>query len=387
MVRRYDLAQPLLSKPELTPEGFLRAPAALTRTGVFIYRNADGTTRGELRLPEEVFHPDALASFRLAPVTLLHPAVPVTAANVRDVQVGSIGDTVTQDGDKVVSNIAINDKRAVDEVLSGRAQQLSCGYDCELEMTPGEYQGQHYDAIQRGIRGNHVALVPAGRAGPSVGVRLDAQDAMQVDPAQTSGALVKTKIGGKEFDVSDEVAHAVIRADEQHAQALAGKDAELKLARSETEKATARADAAQAKADSAEAAAKKAEQARADAADPKRFHGAVEERVELLSKVQRVLGTDESKKLAKADKKDLQVAVLAKLAPDFKADGKSEDYLAARFDAELERFDSQNPGLDKLTQVSAGLGPNGKPEPKLDAKAAAEERARQHENRWKDARK
>ena len=184
------------------------------------------------------------------------------------------------------------------------------------------------------------------------------------------------------FEVSDEAAQAILRQDAQHEQLIAGKDAELKLAKSETEKAAARADAAQAKADSAEAAAKKAEQARADATDPKRFDAAVEQRVELLSKAQRVLGVDESKKVAKADTKAIQLAVLGKLAPDFKADGKSEDYLAARFDAELERFDSANPGLDNLGRVSGGLNTDGKPQP-VDRDDAVEKRAKEHEERWK----
>ena len=40
------------SPAEKTAEGFLIARAPLTSVGVFTYRNADGTPRRELRLPE-----------------------------------------------------------------------------------------------------------------------------------------------------------------------------------------------------------------------------------------------------------------------------------------------------------------------------------------------
>ncbi|MCX7015414.1 MAG: alpha/beta hydrolase fold domain-containing protein, partial [Candidatus Sumerlaeota bacterium] len=42
---------------------------------------------------------------------------------------------------------------------------LSCGYTCDLEHTPGNWMGIKYDAIQRNIRYNHMAVVKAGRAG------------------------------------------------------------------------------------------------------------------------------------------------------------------------------------------------------------------------------
>ena len=61
------------SKVERTPQGGMRIPANLTRTGVFIYRRKDGTERRELREPAEVFHADSLSTLRSAPVTNLHP--------------------------------------------------------------------------------------------------------------------------------------------------------------------------------------------------------------------------------------------------------------------------------------------------------------------------
>ena len=59
------------SPAEKTAEGFLVARAPVTSIGVFSYRNPDGSERRELRLPEEVFNADSLASLRLKPLTLL----------------------------------------------------------------------------------------------------------------------------------------------------------------------------------------------------------------------------------------------------------------------------------------------------------------------------
>ncbi len=79
--------------------GFLRVDARLTRTGVFTYSDAEGRTWGELRTDAEVFDEDTLDSFRLAVVTDDHPSGFVTAATVRDVQIGSVGTDVRRDGD------------------------------------------------------------------------------------------------------------------------------------------------------------------------------------------------------------------------------------------------------------------------------------------------
>ena len=47
---------------------------------------------------------------------------------------------------------------------------MSIGYGCVYEITSGVYKGEHYDAIQRKIRGNHLASVMQGRMGPEVKV-------------------------------------------------------------------------------------------------------------------------------------------------------------------------------------------------------------------------
>lgn len=50
-------------------DGFIYDSPILTRTGVFPYRNPDGTIRHELRPPEDVFHTGSLHTLKGVPIT------------------------------------------------------------------------------------------------------------------------------------------------------------------------------------------------------------------------------------------------------------------------------------------------------------------------------
>ena len=86
----YEDAIDYATRPaEKTDEGFLVARAPVTSIGVFTYRNPDGSERRELRLPEEVFAEESLATLRMKPLTLLHPDEAVTPENIGELQVGT----------------------------------------------------------------------------------------------------------------------------------------------------------------------------------------------------------------------------------------------------------------------------------------------------------
>lgn len=144
----------------------------LTRVGIFEYKNPDGSIRRELRLPEEVFAPESLASYKGKPVILTHEAGMIDSDNVQQEQIGTILSEGTQDGDNVRAQIIIHDARKLDYGL----RELSLGYSLDLEEVPGEWQGQPYDAIQRNIRVNHLALVEKARAGDSARLNIDGED-------------------------------------------------------------------------------------------------------------------------------------------------------------------------------------------------------------------
>lgn len=183
-VIRHDRAT--LRKPSKTSQGFLRVDGYIGRVGIYEYRNDDGTIRRELRPREEVLAPAALESADAASLTIGHPREDVTAENVREHEVGAVTGKAWADGDHAAASFVVKDKTAINQIERGK-KELSPGYRIDLDETPGAdprygYPGNpqgRYDAVQRKIRVNHVALVERARGGSSVALRLD--EAERVD--------------------------------------------------------------------------------------------------------------------------------------------------------------------------------------------------------------
>lgn len=170
--------------------GNLIVEGALTRAGVFTYKYIDATgkvaTRRELRHPNDVFHPDAIASFIQNPLTNDHPPTgKVGPDNFKKYAVGNIGDTLKRDGRFLKAVCTFRDKDAIAALRGDNGappkRELSCGYTAKVVKESGVYMGERYDHRQTEIRGNHVALVRAGRAGPEVKVLMDSLRADAAD--------------------------------------------------------------------------------------------------------------------------------------------------------------------------------------------------------------
>ncbi len=178
----HDRATPLARRR--TPEGFLEMRARIGRAGLHDYRAGEvggppgvppDTPVRVYRPPAEVFAPASMASFAGKPVTLDHPAAMVDSANWRQVAVGHSGQGVVRDGDHVAADLFIADAAAVARADAG--SELSNGYWADFDFTPGVTPaGEPYDAVQRNIRGNHVAIVDQGRCGASCSVPLGTGD-------------------------------------------------------------------------------------------------------------------------------------------------------------------------------------------------------------------
>jgi hypothetical protein len=181
-ILRFDIAEML--PPREMPDGTLLADGLVAKPGVMIYRNSDGSLRRDLVLPEELHDQESLESLKRVTLTLGHP--PGGVINPDNVTTFGVGDNgerveVMEDG-HVKVDMAIRARRALRAVREDGVRGLSLGYKLSsLELTPGvhsEYGA--YDAIQRGRRYNHNAIVRAGRAGPTVQLRADSQDAEMV---------------------------------------------------------------------------------------------------------------------------------------------------------------------------------------------------------------
>lgn len=159
-----------------TRDGYLVAEARIARTGIQNYRAAelglkDRAATDIIRVyrPEsEVFNADAMASLAHRPLTLDHPPVNVTSDNWKQYAVGDTGGDVVRDGDFVKVPLVLMDAKAIDAVERGK-RELSVGYKCTLDFTAGiSDAGEAYDAVQRGITGNHLAICDIARGGPQL---------------------------------------------------------------------------------------------------------------------------------------------------------------------------------------------------------------------------
>lgn len=194
-----------------TDEGFLEIPAVLARTGIQKYFAIEiGMSDREpteivsvYRPPEEVFDQESMSSFKNKPVTNDHPPVMVDINNFKEFSVGMSGSEVTRDNTFMRSVLTITDADAIKSIEEGKVE-LSNGYNSEIEFKSGVTpSGEQYDAIQRNIRGNHIAIVNEGRCG--VACRL--ADEQYVEEAE----MKKVVIESVEYEVSDQVAQAVAK--------------------------------------------------------------------------------------------------------------------------------------------------------------------------------
>ncbi len=205
---RYDRSE---FKATRTDEGYLIDTPVVGRVGIQLYKNSDGSIRRELRPPEEVFAEDSLKSFAGKPITDEHPSEPVTAKNAKQLGIGTIRGDGRQEGDNVVAPIIVHDAEAIDKAMRGGKRELSLGYKVDLDETPGVWNGQEYDAVQRNIRINHLAIVPQGRAG-NARLNLDRHDAVSFNPEEETAMpenLSRIRLdSGLEYQAAPEVAVA-----------------------------------------------------------------------------------------------------------------------------------------------------------------------------------
>ena len=120
------------------------------------------------RPEEEVFSPETIASFEGKPVTEDHPDIPegVTAENIRLYQKGHAQNIRRGKGagsSLLLADLVITDPETIRHIQAGK-REISCGYTYTLSREDGRW-------VQRDIRGNHIAVVDKGRAGPRVCIR------------------------------------------------------------------------------------------------------------------------------------------------------------------------------------------------------------------------
>lgn len=311
-----------LGDTKLSDSGYLEAFALTARTGVQQYLGRE-VGRPDLdvvsvyRDEAEVFAKGSLSTFSKIPITNDHPAHPVTAANWKQVAVGTTGDDVLRDGEYLKIGLKITDGAAVTAVQAGK-RELSVGYSCELVWEDGiAGDGTPYQAKQTNIIADHIAIVQRGRAGSRASIG-DSWPQHTPNPEEKPMTLKTVTVDGIPVEVTDQgaiviatlqqrladAAGKLTAADTAHATAIATKDAEL-----------ARKDA-------------ELDDLKAKQVTDAQLDERVKARGDLIAKARSIADGDYT---GKSDAEIRKAVVVAKLG-DAAIAGKAEAYVDARFD-------------------------------------------------------
>lgn len=341
MPARYDTA--LISKISKDPNtGFLHAKnVPIARVGVFPYRTVNDDVVMEAKLPTELLSDSTVESANNKPITDGHPSQLVTADNSKELMKGFTAENAHVDGDMVKVDMTITDADLIKEIGDGK-EELSIGFKTEVVPVQGEYQGVHYDSVQRNIQINHVAVVKRGRAGHSVRITGDSAEMVLKEKGE-SMETTKVMLDGANITVAMADADRVAKSNTD----LADLKKQLADAQAKAKELQAQIDKIQGKANTADEMKKKADeaQAKADAADKqieelqgklKSYEGdgldkMIEAKLALEKDAKPFLGDSYDFK-GKSDK-DIKIAVIKAIDDGFDAKDKSSDYINAFFDA------------------------------------------------------
>jgi hypothetical protein len=397
-----------------TREGFLRARGNFSRTGCQTYRRQDGSTVVEYRPESEVAHRDSILSLGGLPVTHEHPPTLLTPANAREYQRGSTGTQVTYDNGFTSGVVTITDQELIDAVERGDATELSLGYRVEIDRTPGVApDGTRYDAVQRRISGNHLAVTRRGRSndagaptdGRRVALHLDSADvtgwAESVDCHQfdslsapegnhmstefssrsdgyakkpTAPAMEEEMEEGMDKDpdeegMEEEEMDPPVAPKSRTRRAPGRRDSSDSVSRAEYDRVrsalAARISQHEADLGRLDALSIRLDELEGEIADQPgerldadQFDALVSQRVELLEKAHAMTG--ERIDAAGKSAREIQLEALDAVGYETdRLDGKSDEYVAATFDAMTERADGQR--LDSSAGLAQLLGKARRP--------------------------
>ena len=167
----------------VTPEGYKHYEGTAT-IGDVILPYAEPDLHLEFRPHEEVACEAAVESMYGAPVTFEHPEDLLNPDTAKEHVEGAVIKAWREEGEhpRIRVRVVIY-TRALQDAIEGGKVDLSPGYSCDPDATPGEFRGQRYHVVQRGVRYNHLAVVDRGRTRTPTGevARLDKDDDMSTE--------------------------------------------------------------------------------------------------------------------------------------------------------------------------------------------------------------
>lgn len=352
MAIRFQTERLDASKLTRTAAGMVRVDATVCAPGVYTYYGPDGKAVREYVPPEEVSRADSLASLEDATVTNRHPRNMVDPSTWKTVSIGHAR-AGRADAGKAVATLVITDGGSQSEIGKSLIE-VSRGVNVRIDETPGVTpEGERYDRVQRDITYNHIALGPQGwgRQGAGVSLRLDAAgDELREDTEAKEQIMKYTDKNGKvhEFKTDAELQDFVSKLD------AAPPFPPKKKGEDEDEEDDGKK---KAKKDALET-----ERARADAAErelqTRKDADAKDARDVLVTKARKVLGSEYKADSAAKDR-DIHLAVLAKLQPEVKYDGRADAYVEASFDLAIEAPSTAGGRQDSIAAQLYGLKQDG----------------------------
>jgi 8-oxo-dGTP pyrophosphatase MutT (NUDIX family) len=120
-----------------------------------------------LRDPEELRK--GAESFNGVPLMSSH-VYASAAEHPKEAVIGAAGTDARFEPPYLIASLVVWPGDDIGAIERDEKRELSCSYHYDADMTPGAFEGMPYDGVMRNIRGNHVALVRAGRAGRDVAV-------------------------------------------------------------------------------------------------------------------------------------------------------------------------------------------------------------------------
>jgi hypothetical protein len=117
-----------------------------------------------LRHPSEL--QKSAQTFNGLPILIEHKPIS-SDQHPSDLVVGSTGTDSRYEHPFLKNSLHIWSQPAIDAIVNGKNREISCAYHYKPVLQKGIYEGKAYDLIMTELHGNHVALVPDGRVGPS----------------------------------------------------------------------------------------------------------------------------------------------------------------------------------------------------------------------------
>lgn len=363
-----------------TDDGYLVGRVRCARTGIQHY-NGSELGRDDLgvvalyRPEDEVFSKDSLHTYAGRPVTNDHPPEQVNSQNWKRFACGDIGEDILRDGEYVNVPITMMDEALIQDFEAGK-KEISMGYTHMVDFVDGETpSGEPYQAVSRDLRMNHLAIVDRGRAGHECRVgdsavnwgvsplTIDDEEPIMEPKNRTvivdGLSVVTTEQGAQAIDKIQRdkasVETELSNAQTAHDTALAAKDAELA---------------------SKDAEIKKLKDAKLDQTA---IDALVADRTDLIQKA--TLIAEDEDFSGKTDDEVRHAAVVAVAGAD-SVEGKTADYVNARFDIAVEEAQTAADADEKNPIVGAVVDSKSKKQTAQDnGQGKYEENL---EGAWKD---